>query len=123
MLDAHAKVAAHLTLPRAEAKKLVRWLFKFRFERQDFFEVDIDRYASTVGEEGVEQYRTLVDAAAEMDPESSAVGYARGRLAILARDADEIIGHFGRDLSRTYYYVALVEALDEAGHGDLAGRL
>lgn len=39
----------------ADPARLARWMFRFRFEDQDFFEVDPVRYADALGERGLRQ--------------------------------------------------------------------
>ncbi|NEE03769.1 hypothetical protein [Phytoactinopolyspora halotolerans] len=121
LLDLHAKVAARLSLPTNDVKKLVKWLFTFRFGgKQDFFEIDIDRYGTVLGEVGVQEYRRLLDEAAAKDPDDFAVRHARRRLAVLSGDADQIIAQYGSDLSYARQYIDLVEALEAAGLRELA---
>ncbi|RIQ31211.1 SWIM zinc finger family protein [Jiangella rhizosphaerae] len=120
LLDAHRIAAAQLVLDRKAATTLVRWLFRVMFDgRQDAFRVDIDHYADAVGPAGIELYRRLLDDAGDAAP-ASALRHARGRLAILSRDPDEIVAQFGADPSHPIHAAHLVGALDEAGYADLA---
>lgn len=119
LLDAHLSAAAHAALDRKAATTLVRWLYRFMFAgQQDFVTVDIDRYADAVGPAGIDLYRRLLDRAD--DSHASAVRHARGRLAILSRDPEQIRAHFGGDLSRAFLVDELARALEDAGHADLA---
>src|SRR5665647_1431450 len=67
LLDAHARAADALPGPldRAGRRRLATWLHGFRFSgKQDFFEVDVDAYADTLGDVGVTHYRELVERSA-----------------------------------------------------------
>ena len=79
----------------ADPIPLARWMVRFRFVDQDFFEADPVRYASALGEEGIAAYRTAVAEYAGGD--SFAVRYARERLAVVDRDADELVRLLGGD--------------------------
>ncbi|WP_116947740.1 SWIM zinc finger family protein [Jiangella endophytica] len=121
LLDAHRSAAAHVGLDRKAATKLAEWLFRFMFDgRQDFFVVDIDQYADAVGPDGIDLYRRLLDNVGDDQAPGSAVRHARGRLAILSRDPDEIIAHFDVDPPHLVHVTDLVSALDDAGYTDLA---
>ncbi len=119
LLDAHHSAASAAPLDRKAATTLVRWLFRFMFAGpQDFATIDIDLYADAAGLAGVDLYRRLVDKADD-GTHAWAVRHARGRLAILSKDPDQIRAHFGGDLSHAFLVADLVKALDEAGHADL----
>lgn len=123
LLDAHARAADALPGPldRAGRRRLATWLHGFRFSgKQDFFEVDVDAYADTLGDVGVTHYRELVERSADAGTDEFAVRYARTRLAILDRDADAIVRAVGGDLTAQHQAIAVVEALDDAGLGRLA---
>ena len=123
LLDAHARAADALPGPldRAGRRRLATWLHGFRFSgKQDFFEVDVDAYADTLGDVGVTHYRELVERSADAGTDEFAVRYARTRLAILDRDADAIVHAVGGDLTAQHQAIAVVEALDDAGLGRLA---
>ncbi|CAN5184327.1 SWIM zinc finger family protein [soil metagenome] len=118
LLDLHRVVASGLAgdLDRPGRRALATWLHAFRFAgKQDFFEVDVDAYAEVLRADGVERYRGLVETSAAAGGEDFAVTYARGRLAILDRDAEGIVQVFGGDLSTQHRALHLVAALDEAG--------
>jgi len=123
LLDAHARAADALPGPldRAGRRRLATWLHGFRFSgKQDFFEVDVDAYADTLGDVGVTHYRELVERSAASGADAFAVTHARTRLAILDRDADAIVRAVGGDLTAQHQAIAVVEALDDAGLGRLA---
>ena len=123
LLDLHRHVAGALAgdLDPARRRALATWLHAFRFAgKQDVFEVDVDAYGEVLRADGVERYRALVEKSAAAGIEGFAVEYARGRLAILDRDAEAIVRVFGGDLSQQHHALNLVAALDEAGMPRLA---
>ncbi len=126
LLDLHAEVATGIagSLAPKQRRRLAQWLHRFAFsDQQDFFEVDVDRYADALRDDGVAGYRRLVDASAHTAGEHAfSVRYARGRLAILDRDPDRIVSVIGEGLRTQYHVLRVVEALDEAGLPDLAVR-
>ncbi len=101
----------------ADPAKLARWMFRFRFEDQDFFEVDPVRYADALGEPGLRAYRAAVESAS---PRSFAARYAHERLAILDGDIDELVRLLGGDLSGPHQFGRVAEAMVELDRPDLA---
>ena len=101
----------------ADPVKLARWMIRFRFEDQDFFEVDPVRYADALGELGLRAYRQSV---AENGPRSFAARYAYERLAILDGDIDELVRLLGGNLSRAHQFRRVAEAMVELDRPDLA---
>jgi hypothetical protein len=100
----------------ADPVRLARWMVRFRFADQDFFEVDPVRYAGALGEDGLAAYRRAV---AEYDgPDSFAVRYACERLAILDGDVEQIVTELGGDLSTPYQFIRVAEAMAELGLDD-----
>jgi hypothetical protein len=100
----------------ADPVKLAKWMVKFRFTDQDFFEADPVRYAGALGEVGLAAYRSAV---AEYDgADSFAVRYARERLAILDGDVEQIVSQLGGDLSTPYHFIRIAEAMAELGLHD-----
>ena len=97
----------------ADPVKLARWMVKFRFADQDFFEVDPVRYAAALGEDGLAAYRQAV--AQYTGADSFAVRYARERLAILDGDVEAIVNQLGGDLSTPYQFIRVAEAMAELG--------
>lgn len=95
----------------ADPKKLAAWMVRFRFDDQDFFEVDPVRYAAALGDEGLAAYRAAV--AARADDRSFAYRYARKRLAILDRDLEAIVELLGGDLTNPQQFAAVAEAMHE----------
>lgn len=118
LLDGHATAC---DAGVADPVKLARWMIRFRFRDQDFFEADPVRYASALGDRGIAAYRKAVD---EADPggdgeRSFAVRYARERLAILDRDVDAIVAVVGGDLAHAGRYLGVAKALAEIERPDL----
>ena len=123
LLDLHRDIAAGLTgsLDRAERRTLATWLHDFRFAgKQDVFEVNIDDYAGVLEQDGVARYRTLVERSAAAGAATVAVEYARGRLAVLDRDAEAIVRIFGGDLTQQHDAISVMQGLDQAGMPELA---
>jgi hypothetical protein len=102
----------------ADPVDLAAWMVRFRFDDQDFFEVDPVRYASALGEAGLAAYRDAVGA--RRDGDSFAVRYARERLAILDRDVDALVRLLGGDLTTPYQFTRVAEAMRELGLDDEA---
>ena len=102
----------------ADPVKLARWMIRFRFEDQDFFEVDPVRYADALGERGLRAYRQAV--AESASPRSFAARYAHERLAILDGDIDELVRLLGGDLSGPHQFGRVAEAMVELDRPDLA---
>ena len=63
--------------------KLAKWMVRFCFDDQDFFEVDPVRYANVLGEIGLAWYRREVGRRREADDASFAAKYAEERLVVL----------------------------------------
>jgi hypothetical protein len=112
LLDLHAEAC---DAGLADPVKLASWMIRFRYNDQDFFEVDPVRYAAALGERGVAAYRREV---AERGGSSFAAAYARERLAILDGDVAEVVRLMGGDLSSAYQFVRVAEAMEELGRDD-----
>ncbi|MCU0309027.1 MAG: hypothetical protein MUE51_14930 [Thermoleophilia bacterium] len=115
----------------ADPDALARWMVRFSFEEQDFFELDPVDYAPALGETGLAVYRREVAARsgpgeirapALHDPyagyPSHAARYAAERLAVLDRDVDRLIALLGEDLSAPHQFIRVVEAMVELGRWD-----
>lgn len=120
----------------AEPQRLAKWMVRFSFEDQDFFEIDPVAYIDVLGYEGLAVYRREV--AKRSDPASAPAGrspllgdmygefpsfaakYAAERLAVIDRDVDQLVELLGGDLSSPYQFVRVAEAMIELGHGDAA---
>ncbi len=116
LLDLHARACDAGT---ADPIKLARWMVRFRFDDQDFFEVDPVRYADALGELGLAAYRREVKRRVGAgDGDSFAARYALERLAVLDGDTEAIVALLGGDLSRPYQFIRVAEAMAELGRDD-----
>ncbi|MDA8287189.1 MAG: hypothetical protein M0014_01850 [Actinomycetota bacterium] len=116
LLDLHARACDAGT---ADPLKLARWMVRFRFDDQDFFEVDPVRYADALGELGLAAYRREVTQRVEAGGgDSFAATYAQERLAVLDGDTEALVGLLGGDLSRPYQFIRVAEAMAELGRDD-----
>jgi len=96
----------------ADPVKLAKWMVRFCFVDQDFFELDVVRYAPGLGDKGIATYRKEVaDRSAGSD--RFAARYAAERLAVLDRDVDALVEMLGGDLSSPYQYLRVAEAMVE----------
>jgi hypothetical protein len=103
----------------ADPIKLARWMVRFRFDDQDFFEVDPVRYADALGEHGLAAYRREVKQRVEAGHgDSFAATYAEERLAVFDGDTEALVGLLGGDLSRPYQFIRVAEAMTELGRDD-----
>lgn len=105
----------------ADPVRLARWMVKFCFVDQDFFELDVVRYAPGLGDKGIAAYRREV-AAKSTGSDRFAARYAAERLAILDRDVPELVEMLGGDLSSPYQYQRVAEAMVELDLPDEALR-
>jgi len=102
----------------ADPVKLARWMIRFRFVDQDFFEADPVRYRTALGEVGLAEFRSLL--AAQGDQDGFAARYARERLAVLDGDSGVIVALLGGDLSRPHQFIRVAEAMVELGRDEEA---
>ena len=102
----------------ADPVKLARWMIRFRFVDQDFFEADPVRYRAALGEVGLAEFRSLLSA--QSDQDGFAARYARERLAVLDGDSGAIIALFGGDLSRPHQFIRVAGAMVELGRDEEA---
>jgi hypothetical protein len=102
----------------ADPVKLARWMIRFRFSDQDFFEADPVRYRAALGEVGLAEFRSLL--AAQSDQNGFAARYARERLAVLDGDGAAIVALLGGDLSRPHQFIRVAEAMVELGRDEEA---
>ena len=100
----------------ADPVKLARWMIRFRFVDQDFFQADPVRYRAALGDVGLEEFRALL--AAQKDQEGFAARYARERLAVLDGDGDAIVALLGGDFSLPYQFIRVAEAMAELERDD-----
>lgn len=131
VLDLHREACAAGV---AEPQALAKWMVRFAFDDQDFFEIDPVAYADVLGEKGLAVYRREVaqrsDPAAEPTDRSPrlrdmyagfpsfAAKYAAERLAVIDGDVDRLVQLLGGDLSSPHQFVRVAEAMIELGHGD-----
>jgi hypothetical protein len=102
----------------ADPVKLARWMIRFRFSDQAFFEADPVRYRGALGEAGLVEFRSLL--AAQTDQDGFAARYARERLAVLDGDSAAIVALLGGDLSRSHQFIRVAEAMVELGRDEEA---
>jgi hypothetical protein len=105
----------------ADPTKLAKWMVKFCFVDQDFFEVDPVRYASALGDKGLAVYRREVVARSE-GADRFASRYAAERLAILDRDVSALVAMLGGDLTSPHQFQRVAEAMLELDLPDDALR-
>lgn len=131
VLDLHRQACAAGV---ADPQGLAKWMVRFAFDDQDFFEVDPVAYADALGEKGLAVYRREVakrsDPAAEPGDRSStlrdiyggfpsfAAKYAAERLAVIDRDVERLVELLGGDLSSPHQFQRVAEAMVELGQGD-----
>jgi uncharacterized Zn finger protein len=115
LLDLHAQAC---DAGVADPVKLARWMVRFCFDDQDFFEVDPVRYASALGELGLACYRREVGQRRERGDRSFAAKYATERLAVLDGDVEAIVVLLGGEFDRPYNFIRVAEAMEELGRDD-----
>ena len=115
LLDLHARAC---DAGVADPVKLARWMVRFSFDDQDFFEADPVRYATSLGELGLAAYRREVRKRCDAGDDSFAARYATERLAVFDGDIDEIVRLRGGALSRPYDFIRVAEAMEELGRDD-----
>jgi hypothetical protein len=116
LLDLHAEAC---DAGVADPIKLARWMVKFRFDDQDFFEADPVRYAKALGAIGAAAFRREVQQRRKAGPSDSlALKYAKERLAVLDGDTEAIVRLLGGDLSAPYQFIRIAEAMEELGLDD-----
>lgn len=115
----------------AEPRALAKWMVRFAFDDQDFFEIDPVAYVDARGDDGLAVYRDEV--AKRSTPESVppdrsamfrdlygefpsfAARYAAERLAVIDGDVDRLIELLGGDLSSPHQFTRVAEAMIELG--------
>lgn len=128
ILDLHRQACASGV---AEPRSLAKWMVRFAFDDQDFFEIDPVAYAAALGEKGLAVYRSEVakrsQPADAPDGRSQTLGefyagfpsfaakYAAERLAIIDRDVNRLIALLGNDLSAPHQFTRVAEAMVELG--------
>ena len=114
LLDTHARAC---DAGVADQVRLARWMIRFRFKDQDFFDPDPVRYADALGDRGLAAYRKAIDDADTGD--SFAVRHARQRLAVLDRDIDAIVKTTGGSLTTAGQFLHVAGAMAEIDRPDL----
>lgn len=116
LLDLHARAC---DAAATDPIRLARWMVRFRFDDQDFFEVDPVRYAGALGELGLAAYRREVkERIAAGAGDSFAARYAQQRLAILAGDTAALVELLGGDLTETDQFLRVAQAMAELGRDE-----
>lgn len=101
-----------------EPRVLVRWLVKYGLDDQDWVTIGVDDYAEILGEPGISAYRKEIDRRLAAGDETFGVLQARERLAIAEQDIDTVVRLVGEDLTKTYQFVRVTEALRDMGLHD-----
>jgi uncharacterized Zn finger protein len=102
----------------ADPKALAKWMIRFSFDDQDFFNPDPVRYAPALGDDGLALLRRAIDDRPATSDRDFAVRYMQERLAVLDGDIDRIVELLGGDLTGTYQFIRVAEAMLELGRGD-----
>ena len=102
----------------ADPLRLAKWMIRFEFGEQDFFNLDPVRYATALGERGLAAYRAEIGARYRTDDPPFAAKRAVERLAVLDRDVDRIVELLGGDQSRPHQFIAVANAMLELGLDD-----
>lgn len=114
LLDLHEQACAAGV---ADPKALAKWMIRFSFDDQDFFNPDPVRYAPALGEDGLAIFRREVAKRVE-GSSLFAARYALERLAVFDRDIDGIVSLLGGDLSSPHQFTQVAEAMREIGRID-----
>jgi hypothetical protein len=102
----------------ADPVKLARWMVRFTFDDQDIFVLDPKRYAAALRETGLAVYRREVDRRRGADEQAFSLRYVDERLAVLDGDVDKIIRLLGGNLTSSYQFIQVTEAMVELGRDD-----
>lgn len=110
LLELHALACDSGT---ADPLRLAKWMIRFSFDDQDFFNLDPVRYAPALGEPGLAAYRRAVDQRRSAKPDGFAARHAQERLAVLDSDVARIVDLLAGDQSRPHQFIAVAEAMLE----------
>ena len=102
----------------ADPKALAKWMIRFSFDDQDFFNPDPVRYAIALGDSGLAVLRREVDERMAAPDPDFAVRYVQERLAVLDGDVDRVVELLGGDLDRPYDFIRVAEAMLELDRPD-----
>ncbi len=102
----------------ADPKALAKWMIRFSFDDQDFFNPDPVRYAAALGDSGVSVLRREVDERMAAPDPDFAVRYVQERLAVLSGDVDRVVELLGGDLTSPYQFIRVAEAMLELDRPD-----
>ena len=113
----------------AESRVLAKWMVRFAFEDQDFFQIDPVAYVDALGDEGLAVDRREVAKRSGLGSEPAgrspllhdvyagfpnfAAKYAAERLAVIDRDVDRLVELLGGDLSSPHQFTRVAEAMVE----------
>jgi len=115
LLDTHALICDSGV---ADAKALAKWMVRFGFDDQDFFTVDPVRYATALGDDGLAVLRRAADDRLATPDPSYAVTCTQERLAVLDGDIDRVVELLGGDLTGTYQFIRVAQAMVELERSD-----
>jgi len=115
LLETHAELC---DAGVADPKALAKWMIRFSFDDQDFFNPDPVRYSTALGDDGLVLLRRAVDDRLAVSDPDFAVRYVQERLAVLDGDIDRIVELMGGDLTGTYQYIRVAEAMVELDRSD-----
>ena len=131
VLDLHRQACAAGV---ADPQALAKWMVRFAFDDQDFFEVDPVAYANALGTKGLTVYRREVTKRSEPVDElqdrspvlrdmyhgfpTFAAKYAAERLAVIDGNVDRLVELLGGDLSSPHQFTRVAEAMLELGQPD-----
>lgn len=102
----------------ADPKALAKWMIRFSFDDQDFFNPDPVRYAAALGDSGLAVVRREVDERMAAPDPDFAVRFVQERLAIHDGDVDRVVELLGGDLDRPYDFIRVAEAMLELDRPD-----
>ncbi|MDJ0771311.1 MAG: hypothetical protein QNJ12_21160, partial [Ilumatobacter sp.] len=102
----------------ADSKALAKWMIRFSFDDQDFFNPDPVRYADALGGSGLAVLRREVDERMAAPDPDFAVRYVQERLAVLDGDVDRVVELLGGALDRPYDFIRVAEAMLELDRPD-----
>ncbi len=83
-----------------------------------FLIVDPVRYSTALGDDGLALLRRAGDDRSATPDPDFAVRYTQERLAVLDGDVDRIVELLGGDLTGTYQFIRVAEAMVELGRVD-----